>query len=268
MTANSSAHEYSEFAQQLALQAGRMIKNQIRQKMKKSSKKDTSPLTKWDIAINRMVIEKIQKKYPDHAVRGEEKSVRKKSSYTWWCDPIDGTIPFVLGIPISTFSLALIKDGIPVVGVIYDPFMNRMFHAEKGGGAFINKKRISISKEKTVKGQTFYMGWWKYSLYDLLFVRQALNTDGCKIMDFCSIAYAGALTAAGKFDGMLYADRYGWDVAAAHILIEEAGGMCTDFEGNRLQFVDDLKGFVAGNKEIHKKLLRIVRKNAVYNKSK
>ncbi len=258
--------DYVIFATDLARKAGTIITENLSLGMKKElKKKDNSPFTASDVFINNMVIEEIAREYPEHSVIGEEKSNERDSDYVWVCDPIDGTIPFSSGIPISSFSLALTKNGIPIIGVIYDPFMDRLFVAEKGRGACLNNEKIFITQENTLKNQPVYMGWWKHSLYDLSLLRGNLSKRGIKIMDFCSFAYAGALVAAGEFSGIIFGDRYPWDVAAMKVIIEEAGGKCTDFTGENQRYDEETNGFVAGNVSVHSELLNLVKKFAVKN---
>jgi myo-inositol-1(or 4)-monophosphatase len=259
--------DYVTLATDLARKAGEIIRKDITLGMKKTLKKaDNSPLTASDTVINHLVIKTIEKEFPTHSVIGEEENNKKTNSeFTWICDPIDGTIPFSSGIPIATFSLALTKDGTPILGVIYDPFMDRLFVGNKGSGAFLNNKKITVPKEKKIENGLHYMGWWKHSLYDLLLVRRELSRKGCKIMDFCSFAYGGALVAAGEFNSVIYGDRYPWDVAAMKVLVEEAGGICTDFAGNDQRYDENINGFIASNRLIHDDLLMLVEKFAIKN---
>lgn len=258
--------DYTSFAKELAYKAGGIMRKNFSLGMKKTFKKgDNSPFTVSDTVINRMVIEAIVKEFPRHSVMGEEESNKTKNEYVWLCDPIDGTIPFSLGIPISTFSLALVQNGVPILGIIYDPFMDRLFVGEKGKGAILNNKRMVVSKNNTIRSQTLYMGWWKYSTYDLLLVRRELNKKGCKIMDFCSFAYAGALLAAGEFSAVIFGDRYPWDGAAIKVIVEEAGGKCTDLAGNEQRYDREINGFIASNGSVHEELLAFVKQFAVKN---
>ncbi|MBI4064829.1 inositol monophosphatase [Candidatus Gottesmanbacteria bacterium] len=259
--------DYVPFAIDMAYKAGTIMRKNFTLGMKKTFKQtDSSPLTISDTTINHMVIKAIDKEFPTHKVIGEEESNKKNNSeYAWVCDPIDGTVPFSSGIPIFTFSLALTKYGTPIVGVIYDPFMDRLFVGKKGEGAFLNNKKIFLSKSKKINTQAFYMGWWKHSLYDLLLVRRELCEKECKIMDFCSFAYAGALVASGEFSCVIYGDHYPWDVAAMKVIIEEAGGICTDFTGKDQRYDRDVNGFIASNGGVHKELLALVKQFAVKN---
>src|SRR5256885_5998739 len=114
--------DYTSIATELAYKAGKIIQENFSLGMTRELKeKDTSPVTIFDTEINRMVIEVLHKEFPQHRIIGEEESHKVDSEYVWFCDPIDGTIPFTSGIPIATFSLALTKNWVPILGVIYDP---------------------------------------------------------------------------------------------------------------------------------------------------
>lgn len=137
--------EYLEFAKKLAYEAGDIMREYF-QTTDMVWKSDNTPVTQADTEINSRVIERIAAAYPEHSVIGEEESaVREGARYTWACDPVDGTMPYSHGLPISTFSLALCEDGKPVVGVVYDPFMDRLFWASVGGGAFCNDEAIHVN---------------------------------------------------------------------------------------------------------------------------
>lgn len=257
---------YTSFTTALACKAGEIMRKNFTLGMEKKMKeKDTSPVTIFDTAINRMVIEAINDAFPQHSIIGEEESSKKESEYTWFCDPIDGTTPFTSGIPIATFSLALTRNAIPILGVIYDPFMDRLFVGEKEKGSFVNNKKIFISKDISITGQPLYTGWWKHSIYDLGVFRSDLSSKGAKIMDFNCFTYAGALVAAGEFSALIYGDHFPWDIAAIQILVEEAGGKCTDFMGDIPRYDREINGFIASNGKIHEELLDLVKKFAVKN---
>jgi len=122
------------FAKNLAYKAGKIMRDNFSLGMKKQWKKDGTPLTKTDKIVNELVINEISKKFPAHSILGDERKLMKKSSsFTWVCDLIDGTIPFSHGCPIFTFSLALVKDGKSILGVLfYDVMLDRLFWAGRG----------------------------------------------------------------------------------------------------------------------------------------
>ena len=130
--------EYLDFAIEIAHYAGDKIKSSFLKDKDLDYKSDRTVVTDVDKDINHYLIEKVKEKYPNHAVNGEEESFNNSSNYVWVCDPIDGTGMFTAGMPVSVFSLALVIDGIPYVGVVYDPYLDMMYTAIKGEGAFCN----------------------------------------------------------------------------------------------------------------------------------
>lgn len=121
-----------DFAINLAKQAGPIIKNNFVLGMKKEIKQDKTPLTVTDLAINDLVNKAVAKMFPDHGLISEEGGFYSGQDYTWVCDPVDGTIPFSHGVPICMFMLGLMYKGQSILGVVYDPFMDKMYYAEKG----------------------------------------------------------------------------------------------------------------------------------------
>src|SRR3989339_1842896 len=152
-----------EFALLMAKKAGKIIKKNFAMGMEKEWKSDNTPVTVTDKAVNSLLIKESKRYFPKYGILGEEEnSIVGNEEYHWVCDPIDGTIPFSHGIPTCVFSLALVKDGVPVVAVVYDPFMDRLFTAEKGNGAKLNGKTIHVSPAKTLKNAVVGVRVWKF----------------------------------------------------------------------------------------------------------
>lgn len=250
--------EYGDFAKNLAQKAGKIMLHYFKQGVEFSLKKDKSIVTKADIEINEMVIKEVLKQYPGHSIYGEEKIMDNKSEMVWVCDPIDGTVPFSKGIPISVFSLALVKDGEPILGVVYDPFMKRMYSAQKGGGAFLNDKAIKVSNLSTGKGATIDISWWFSADFDIsrVIYQFGINTN-TDTYSIGSVAAASCMVAAGQFEACVYAGGKGKnvDIAAVKVIVEEAGGVVTDLFGNNQRYDRDIKGAVMANRKIHKKII-------------
>jgi len=132
-----------KFAINLANQAGDIITKYFNAEYKVELKEHDSPVTIVDKTINQLVLDGIKKEFPGHGFIGEEGgSFNIKNEYVWVCDPLDGTIPYASGLPIIAFSLALVQKGFPILGVIHNPFADRLYIAEKGKGAFLNDKLI------------------------------------------------------------------------------------------------------------------------------
>lgn len=222
-------------------------------------KSDNTPLTQADTEINTFVIKMIEERYPEHSVKGEEESnIKDGSRYVWICDPIDGTMPYSCGLPIFTFSLALVdqEDGQPIVGIVNDPVMKNMYWAYKGGGAYRNGKKITVSTSDTLKntyvnsdGAGDAFGLSNIDLY------KTLRDEGAKVMKLMSVVYGGIQVANGKFSGTVFFGPYAHDVAALKILTEEAGGKVTDLRGNQRRYDEDGVGCVLSNGILHQKIL-------------
>ena len=154
--------EYKKFAIKLAKKSGKMIRDNFSLGINTEWKdNDEGPVTKIDLAVNKLLLETIKKKFPEHGIISEEGSdCQGNEEYKWVCDPIDGTVSFSHGVATSVFSIALVKDGQPILGVVYDPFLKRMFTAEKGQGTFLNNKRIKVSDIKVIKNSVVQDSPW------------------------------------------------------------------------------------------------------------
>lgn len=228
--------------------------------MKKDWKSDNTPLTITDTSINKLVIKEIKKNFPEHSLLGEEESMMHNSEYVWVCDPVDGTIPFSHGCPTFMFSLALTRNGKSILGVLYDPMMDRMFYAEKGKGAFLNGKRTRVSKAEKLKNKMINLD------ADLSFgkifdpgFRDALMKRDVFAATIYSSTYASSLVACGEFVAEIYTYDKPWDGAAVKVIVEEAGGRVTDIFGKEQRWDRGINGFIASNGAVHEKLLQLMR---------
>jgi len=251
---------YKDFAVLLAKEAGAVMRTDFSLAMEKEWKEDNTPLTETDLAINALALERIKKAYPSHSVIAEEGSdFRESDEFVWVCDPVDGTIPFSHGVPTSVFSLALVHQGKSILGVVYDPFGDRLFVAEKGKGAFLNGKKISVSKHDTFENAVIGINWSHRSPVDLLQLFGALKQKKTRGLNVGSIIYMGALVAAGEFAAIIYPNKKVHDSASVKILVEEAGGKVTDLWGNDQRYDRPTNGIVASNGVMHEKILALIR---------
>ena len=256
------AKDYKNFAIELAMQAGKIIKTNFSLGMKKEWKADNTPLTETDLAINNLVLTSVKKEYPGYSILAEEESdFSETSEFVWVCDPVDGTIPFSHGVPTCVFSLALVQNGKSILGVVYDPFMDRMFFAEKGKGATMNDGKISVSSNSDIKNSLFGVCAWWEAQFNVIPLVEAMDKEHAKIMNCVSITYMGALVANGEFAGTVFPGSKSHDTAALKVIVEEAGGKVTDFFGNEPRFDRDNKGYVVSNGVLHEKLLMLIREN-------
>ncbi|PIR96050.1 MAG: hypothetical protein COT92_03185 [Candidatus Doudnabacteria bacterium CG10_big_fil_rev_8_21_14_0_10_42_18] len=251
--------KYQKFLIQIAKDAGKIIKKNFAGGMTKNWKGEDTPVTKTDIAVNKLVIKKIKKYFPGQDILGEEEShLVNKSDYVWVCDLVDGTIPFSHAIPTCVFSLALVYKGKPVAGVVYDPFMDRMFYAEKNKGAYLNGKKIHVSGQGLNNG---LVDWESSSCW--LVEKAYPRTLVCRLDSF---VYGGMLVAAGELVAAFYPWKYAHDGATLKVIVEEAGGLVTDMYGKEQRYDGKLKGCLVSNKVVHKNLLKVSRRVAAWKK--
>lgn len=252
-----------EFAKALALEAGAIMRVYFGFDLSREWKSDQTPVTKADVEINSLVIMRIKENYPGDGAYGEEESFETNSNRLWVCDPVDGTMPYSHGLQISTFSLALVIDGTPVVGVIYDPFMHRLFYAQKGEGTFCNGKPLHVSKQSIknalVDVEGFPAKGTKAVTRHDITICQSIEAAGANTTHLWSAIIVFALVAAGQYTAALFNLSNIHDVAAAKVIVEEAGGKVTDLFGNEQRYDRPIKGFIASNGVIHDQLLGVVR---------
>lgn len=244
----------------LAIKAGEIITKNFC-KVKSKRKEDGTIVTIADIAINKLVVDFISRDFPDVSIISEEGDCEvNNAEYRVFCDPLDGTIPFCLGLPISTFCISVLKDNTPLIAFIYDPFCKRMWHAVRGEGSFLNGKRVKVSQFDQISGSNICITWWKGSLYNIGQVSAELTEAGATWIEPKAIALFGGLLASGSLEATICPSQRGWETAAMHLIIEEAGGKVTDIFGEKLSYgpKGKIKGHIASNGLIHDKLVEIV----------
>ena len=243
---------YKDFAITLAKTAGKSIRQNFTLGIEKEWKADNSPVTITDKSINRMVIEEVNKNFPGHGVLGEEESsMVEGAEFIWVCDPIDGTVPFSHGVPLCVFSLALVKLGIPVLGVIYDAFLDRLFFAEKGKGAFLNGEQIQVNNNSFERS---IVCWDSRTLSAVKAAHPSAT-----LMTLYSICYEGIMVACGQFAATFFKGKGAHDVAALKVIVEEAGGKVTDRNGNEQRYDRQVNGALISNGVVHNELLKFSR---------
>lgn len=258
--ASDQQDEYLELAKNIAREAGAIIKQNFSLGMSKEWKDDNTPVTKTDFEVNKLVIERINQKYPDHTVIGEEENFESESDFIWVCDPVDGTVPFSHGLPISTFSLALTIDGNTEVAVVYDPYMDRLFEAVKGRGAKLNSEPIYVNKKQEFKGALVdvvtSVGNLTYKNIDG--IETALINKNAIVTALWSVILPTSLLAAGEYSAIVFNCIKCEDAAAVSLIVEEAGGKFTDIHGNHQRYDRQTKGYIATNGLLHAEMLQII----------
>jgi myo-inositol-1(or 4)-monophosphatase len=217
-------------------------------------------VTEADLESEKAIFKAIKDDYPDHFLLSEETGeVISDSIYKWIIDPIDGTVNFANGIPICCVSIAVEQEGQIILGAVYNPLLNEFFFAQKGFGATLNDKKIRVSNKPDVPTSCLVTGF-PYTYLDTpngplevfeRFVRRgiAVRRLGSAAIDLCWVA-------AGRFDGFYEHSLNAWDSAAGFLIVEEAGGKVTDFEGN--VYSPYQPHIVATNGKIHEEMLLAV----------
>ncbi len=248
-----------DLAQALAKAAGEIMRKNFTLNMKKEWKADKTPVTQTDLDINALVLKEIKAKYPDHSILAEEgDDFSADHEHVWICDPVDGTHNFSHGIPTATFALALTKNGESVLSAVYDPFLDRLFTAERGKGAMLNGAPMHVSRGAELKHTVIGMGKMT-GVRDLIATMSALRPHGPRIITGLSIHYMCALVAAGEFSATFFGGDLPHDITASALLVEEAGGRATDLFGKPSERMDrEQKGLLVSNGVVHDALLGIM----------
>jgi myo-inositol-1(or 4)-monophosphatase len=227
-----------------------------------SSKEGVNNLvTEADHASEKAILEVIRKNFPGHQILAEETGeIIQDSGYKWIIDPIDGTVNFAHGIPLCCVVIAVEKDGEIVMASVYAPVLNELFFAEKGSGAMLNNKKISVSNETSVLKSCLVTGF-PYTYVNNpngpLEVFGRLIRKGVPVRRLGSAAIDFCWVACGRFDGFYEHKLEAWDSAAGYLIVEEAGGRVTDFTGNK--FSPYQPHVLATNGKIHEELLKWIK---------
>jgi len=249
--------EFAHVADGIARQAGALLRKFYEKGVSTEYKGDVDIVTEADRASEQLIREKLKAAFPTHGVYGEEGTRDQlESEYRWYVDPLDGTTNFahgfpafcvVLGLEHRPAGLAADADGEMVAGVIYDPLRNEMFSAERGKGAFLNGRAIHVSKTKTLQESLTATGFPSHKRHtspNIHFYQQiTLRSHGVRRAG--SAALDLAYVACGRLDGFWEFNLNPWDTSAGVLLVAEAGGTVTHFDGGK--FTLDSREVLATN---------------------
>ena len=253
--------DYLALAKSLATQAGVIMRDNFVLDIDKEWKADQTPLTIADTSINDLVIAEVEKHFPDHGVLGEERSVGTDREYLWVVDPVDGTMPYSHGLPASTFSIALVKDGQPIVAVVEDPFCNRQYAAIKGEGTFLNgKTRLHVNAQTKLEPKVFVdiAAWPKFNGFSAAKTYAALVDRGAHASKSFSAIFNALPVITGQHAGSIVFLDFPWDGAALALLVTEAGGKISDLHGTERRWDKSGDGFIVSNGLVHQEIVDIL----------
>ncbi|HPS93483.1 MAG TPA: inositol monophosphatase family protein [Deltaproteobacteria bacterium] len=248
-----------EFAIRLGKKAGDYLQEHLVRAVEVEFKGPRDLVTGIDRGSQALIVEEIERSFPDHAILAEE-GLRKEtgSSFTWIVDPLDGTVNYVHRIPFFCVSLALYKDGLPYIGVCYNPVSGELFRAQAGGGAYLNDERISVSPNARLVDALVVTGFpYAHDTIDAILAKfgrviratRAVRRFGSAALDLCHVA-------KGSFDAFWEMGLKPWDMAAGVVVLLEAGGKVTSLDGSPFDlFSGDI---LASNARVHDELVRLM----------
>ena len=219
-------------------------------------------VTASDTKVEKILIDELQKARPNYSILSEEiGQVNNDESFKWIIDPIDGTANFLHGIPHFAISIGLEHNKEIICGIIYDPIKDEMFTAEKGNGSYLNNQRMRVSSRSKLKDCIIFTGGPKIQSKDRDLSLKEYNTFSSKvptpIRKLGSASLDMAYVAAGRCDGFWQRNLNYWDIAAGIILVVEAGGFVTDFEGEN-KYLEN-KSILVTNSKINKEMIEILK---------
>jgi myo-inositol-1(or 4)-monophosphatase len=209
------------------------------------------------------IIKELRRAYPDHAILAEESGATGKGPLTWVIDPLDGTHNYLRGIPHFSVSIALLEKGVPIHAVVFDPLRDELYTASKGDGAYINDRRMRVSKRENLGGAMIATGFpfrQREHLVPQLDMTRAILGQAEDIRRSGSAALDLAYVAAGRYDGYFEIGLKPWDMAAGVLLVHEAGGRYCDFAGR--DGIPASGNIIAGNLNVAKAMVDAIGQQA------
>lgn len=257
--------DFLKVAIEVSYIGGNILKYYFRKNIEFSEKNRNDYVSRADIESENAIKDYILRHFKDHKILAEESGTFGDSDYVWLIDPLDGTKNFLRGLDVFCVSIALSYKNEIVLGVVYEPMKENLYYAIKGEGAYKNNFRIFTSKRRTINGSFLATGF-PHTELDILeeYIKtfrvfskyaSAIRRLGSAALDLC-------MTAEGIFDGFWEYKLNKWDIYAGIIILKEAGGIITDFEGkdNYLETGNLLCGC---NEEFHREMLELIRSERV-----
>ncbi len=249
-----------KFVKQLVRDAGSILRDKFgKVGVLRTKSHVLDVVTIADELADKLITDRIKKKFPSHAIVSEESGLYNQNSKKWIIDPLDGTSNFSLGIPLFVTQLAYVENDQVKIAAIYDPIHNNLFYAEKGKGAYLNNKRIKISSKTIFENSSGCVDLGLNSatikIYDK--IQKNIHHKHFWVRNLGAAGIHAGAVANGNLDWAILMGCYVWDYAPMALLVEEAGGMVRTAEGKKWTLTD--KDIIAGNPVLVKKLIQILK---------
>jgi myo-inositol-1(or 4)-monophosphatase len=253
--------DFKDFAVNLAQEAGRLLADKFSHKHVIHYKGEINLVTEADRMSEDLIIAAIKSRFSEHGIMSEESPTQNsQAKLRWIIDPLDGTTNYAHGYPVFCVSIALEYEGVIVLGVIYDPLRDDLFVAEKGNGAYLNGKKMKVSKTASLSRSLLATGF----PYDIRETKDNnVNYFNLMVMEAQAIRRAGAAAldiaylACGRFDGFWELKLMPWDMAAACLMVEESGGIISNISGGKWDVYSP--NVLISNGLIHEQMIRILK---------
>jgi myo-inositol-1(or 4)-monophosphatase len=254
--------EALKFSEELVLGAGKILTDHLGVQLTVKKKGRIDLVTEVDLQSEAWIVSKILDKWPGHSILAEEggtsHTALQDSTFRWIIDPLDGTTNYAHGYPLFCVSIALEISGLLAVGAVYNPIADELFSARRGGGAFLNGERIQVSSESKLTNSLICTGFpynrdkilTNLALFNQLILEaRAVRRDGSAALDLCYVA-------CGRFEAFWEISLNPWDVAAGLLIVQEAGGVVSHFDGTDCGVSGE--EVLASNGYIHKEIASIL----------
>lgn len=251
------------FAEKLAQAAGKILLQRFGKSHIKVKKGKSDFATDADLASEKFILRELKKRYPQHAVLAEESGNHRESKWQWLIDPLDGTKNFHFGLPFWCVSIALQHKGKSKVGVIFAPLTKQLFSARKGGGSYLNGKKIQVSANGKISEALILVEIPRKHTSGKRFDKDVKDFTAVlkhvkRVRAFAAAALDLCLVARGAADGYLDFSRNtkAWDVAAGSLIVKEAGGKVTDVTLYNLP--KNTVSILASNAKLHSSFRKLI----------
>jgi len=254
----TGTNPFLEVAIEAALEAGGILMTEFSRPVKISYKGEVDIVTQADRRSEQAIVSRLRTRFPKHAIVAEEGGGSESDSpFRWHVDPLDGTTNFAHGYPCFAVSIGLEEMGELITGVIFQPVSGEMFTAAKGEGAYLNQKKIHVSAIEKLATSLLVTGFPSikraqnpniHYYWDFTLRSHGVRRDGSAAMDLASVA-------CGRFEGFWEFGLHSWDTAAGVLLVREAGGSVTRFDGQPYQLGD--RELLASNAHVHSEMIQI-----------